>query len=179
MSGESLEAVSCDLGVTVAQLSEWRDDALASAEAVLKAKPRDPRDDEIARLKKQAGRRHDGQRIPPGEDRAPGGAQVPFTRAEVEMMSETVSVSANRAYGLARVCRVWQVARSTIYHQRNLPADCQGRRLGPVGAATDAELAAEIRAVIEAAPSYGEATARSGRACASAACTPPNVASSG
>jgi transposase-like protein len=36
MSGESLEAVSRDLGVTVAQLSEWRDDALASAEAGLK-----------------------------------------------------------------------------------------------------------------------------------------------
>jgi hypothetical protein len=37
-------------------------------------------------------------------------------------VSETVLPSANRAYGLARVCGVWQVARSTIYHQRNLPA---------------------------------------------------------
>ena len=72
------------------------------------------------------------------------------------MMGETVSASANRASGLARVCRVWQVARSTIYHQRNLPADRQGRRPGPVGAATDAELVAEIRAVIESAPFYGE-----------------------
>ena len=55
MSGESLEAVSRDLGVTVAQLSEWRDDALASAEAGLKAQPRDQRDDEIARLKNKLG----------------------------------------------------------------------------------------------------------------------------
>ena len=71
-------------------------------------------------------------------------------------MSETVSPSANRAYGLARVCRVWQVARSTIYHQRNLPADRQARRPGPIGAAADAELIAEIRDVIETAPFYGE-----------------------
>jgi hypothetical protein len=35
---------------------------------------------------------------------------------------------------------VWQVARSTIYHQRSLPAD----------------LLAEIRAVIETAPFHGE-----------------------
>jgi len=71
-------------------------------------------------------------------------------------MSETVSSSANRAYGLARVCRVWQVARSTIYHRRSLPAERQERRPGPVGAATDADLVAEIRAVIETAPFHGE-----------------------
>jgi hypothetical protein len=55
MSGESLEAVSRDLGVTVGQLSEWRDNALASAEAGLKGQPRDQRDDEIARLKNKLG----------------------------------------------------------------------------------------------------------------------------
>jgi len=71
-------------------------------------------------------------------------------------MSETVSSSANRAYGLARVCRVWQVARSTIYHQRSLPAERQARRPGPVGAATDTDLVAQIRAVIETAPFHGE-----------------------
>lgn len=71
-------------------------------------------------------------------------------------MSETASFSANRRYGLARVCRVWQIARSTIYHQRSLPAGRQRRRPGPVGAATDADLVTEIRAVIEAAPFHGE-----------------------
>jgi hypothetical protein len=71
-------------------------------------------------------------------------------------MSETVSPFADRRYGLARVCRIWQVARSTIYHQRSRPAERQGRRPGPVGAATDAELVAQIRAVIEAAPFHGE-----------------------
>lgn len=55
MGGESLEAVSRDLGVPVARLSEWRDQALASAEAGLKAQPRDQRDDEIARLQSKVG----------------------------------------------------------------------------------------------------------------------------
>jgi hypothetical protein len=43
-----------------------------------------------------------------------------------------------------------------IYHQRNLPADSQGRRPGPIGAASDADLTAEIRDVIQTAPFYGE-----------------------
>jgi hypothetical protein len=81
------------------------------------------------------------------------------------MMGETVSSSANRVYGPARVCRVWQVARSTIYNQRKLPAERQARRPGPIGAARDAELIAEIRDVIEAAPFYGgHAIARRRRA---------------
>ncbi len=34
--------------------------------------------------------------------------------AEVEAMSQACSVSAKRVYGLARVCTVWRVARSSI-----------------------------------------------------------------
>ena len=71
-------------------------------------------------------------------------------------MSETVLSSANRAYGLARVYRVWQVARSTFYHQRYRPADRPARRPGPIGAGAEAELIAEIRDVIEIAPFFGE-----------------------
>ena len=41
MSGENLEAVSRDLSVTVAKLSEWGEGALARVEAGLKAQPRD------------------------------------------------------------------------------------------------------------------------------------------
>jgi hypothetical protein len=55
MGGESLEAVSRDLGVPVARLSEWRDQALAAAESSLKAQPRDQRDDEIERLQSKVG----------------------------------------------------------------------------------------------------------------------------
>ena len=40
--GESLEAVSRDLGVPAHRLSEWRDRFLAGAENALKAQERDP-----------------------------------------------------------------------------------------------------------------------------------------
>jgi len=55
MGGESLDSVSRDLGVPVARLSEWRDQALAGAESSLKAQPRDQRDDEIERLQSKVG----------------------------------------------------------------------------------------------------------------------------
>ena len=49
--GESLEAVSRDIGVPAHKLSEWRDRFLAGAENALKARESSPQDDEIARLK--------------------------------------------------------------------------------------------------------------------------------
>jgi len=55
MGGESLDAVARGLGVSVAQLSAWREDALEGAERGLKARPRDHRDDAIARLKNKLG----------------------------------------------------------------------------------------------------------------------------
>lgn len=55
IAGESLEEVSRDLGVSVAQLSHWRDRALDGAESSLKTQPRDQRDDEIARLQHKLG----------------------------------------------------------------------------------------------------------------------------
>lgn len=71
-------------------------------------------------------------------------------------MSETVSPSADRAYGLARVCRVWGVARSTIYAQRHQQPASERRRPGPIGPASDDELADTIRQVIASAPFHGE-----------------------
>jgi len=53
--GESLEAVSRELGVPVHRLTEWRDRAFAGAEAALTDRPRDERDAEIARLQAKVG----------------------------------------------------------------------------------------------------------------------------
>jgi len=93
-------------------------------------------------------------------------------------MGEAVSPSANRTYGLARVCRVWQVARSTIYHRRNRPADRRARRPGPIGAASDVGMYSQdnLKALSEGLGRYilavpmakvkavrGEALARPGR----------------
>ena len=51
LRGEPLETVARELNVTAARLSTWRDRALAGAEAAMKARERDARDDEVLRLK--------------------------------------------------------------------------------------------------------------------------------
>jgi hypothetical protein len=55
MRGEPLELVARELNVTAARLSSWRDQALLAAEAALKERERDARDDEIVRLKGKVG----------------------------------------------------------------------------------------------------------------------------
>jgi putative transposase len=70
-------------------------------------------------------------------------------------MSQALSPSTGTPYGLARVCRVWEVARSTVYWQRQPRAEASGRR-GPLGPGTDAELVDHIRCVLQASPFPGE-----------------------
>jgi putative transposase len=72
-------------------------------------------------------------------------------------MSRTTSPSTGRTYGLARVCRIWRVARASVYRHRAPPAaEPPPRRPGPVGPMPDAALAARIRAVLAASPFHGE-----------------------
>lgn len=71
-------------------------------------------------------------------------------------MSRTASPSAGRPYGLARVCRVWRVARATVYRHRAPPRWAPPRRPGPVGPMPDGALAEAIRAVLAASPFHGE-----------------------
>jgi putative transposase len=70
-------------------------------------------------------------------------------------MSQATSPSTDKAYGLARVCRVWGIARSTIYGQRHERAMPAARR-GPLGPCADDELVAHIRRLLEASPFPGE-----------------------
>lgn len=51
LRGEDIDAVSRELKVTAAKLSEWRDAFLASGMAGLKAREVDARDEEVDRLK--------------------------------------------------------------------------------------------------------------------------------
>jgi transposase-like protein len=51
LRGEDIDAVSRELKVTAAKLSEWREAFLASGMAGLKARETDARDDEVAQLK--------------------------------------------------------------------------------------------------------------------------------
>ena len=73
-------------------------------------------------------------------------------------MSAAVSTSMRRPYGLARVCRVWGLARSGVYRRRRTgeaPA-IPRRRPGPQGPMPDTDLLAAIRGVLLASPFHGE-----------------------
>jgi putative transposase len=71
-------------------------------------------------------------------------------------VSRAISPVSGRPYGLARVCRVWRLARSGVYrHWAPSPATPPQRR-GPVGLMSDEALSAAIRAVLAASPLHGE-----------------------
>ena len=55
LRGEDLDLVSREAGITAAQVSEWRDQFVASGQAGLKSRDADGRDDERARLKALVG----------------------------------------------------------------------------------------------------------------------------
>jgi len=55
LRGEPLETVARELNVTAARLTEWRDRALVGAEAAMKERERDSRDEELLRLRAQLG----------------------------------------------------------------------------------------------------------------------------
>lgn len=78
-------------------------------------------------------------------------------------MSQACSISARCRYGLARVCELWRVARSSVYDARKRRQQSTDRdsappprKRGPVGACTDEELAAHVRRVLEQSPWVGE-----------------------
>ena len=77
-------------------------------------------------------------------------------------MSGAQSISARRAYGVQRVCRVWGRARSSVYVRRHGTRSRASRRRGPVGAATDEVLVGHIRRVLEASPFHGEGYRKAG-----------------
>ena len=72
-------------------------------------------------------------------------------------MSQTLSPSVSRCYGLARVARVWSISRASVYRALNgTPSNTIARRPGPVGACSDADLADHIRQQLAASRLYGE-----------------------
>ena len=72
-------------------------------------------------------------------------------------MSQTVSPSTSRCYGLARVARAWSVSRAGVYRfLKRTPSPAIARRRGPTGPCRDADLADHIRREIEASDFHGE-----------------------
>jgi putative transposase len=70
-------------------------------------------------------------------------------------MSQATSPSTGKPYGLARVCRVWGIARSTVYWQRFERPRTAARR-GPLGPCADDELVDHIRRTLAASAFPGE-----------------------
>jgi putative transposase len=70
-------------------------------------------------------------------------------------MSQALSPSTGHPHGLARVCRVWDVARSTVYWQRHA-SSAPGARQGPIGPCADDELVDQIQRILAASPFPGE-----------------------
>src|SRR5260370_27651127 len=72
-------------------------------------------------------------------------------------MSQTLSPSVARCYGLARVARAWKISRASVYRSlKETAPNTSARRPGPVGACSDAELADHIRQHIAASRLHGE-----------------------
>src|SRR4051794_7168521 len=74
-------------------------------------------------------------------------------------MSQAVSLLTGRTYGLARVARVWQLSRATVYRHRATAAAAAPAgpvRRGPVGACSDTVLLEHIRAQILGSRLHGE-----------------------
>jgi len=73
-------------------------------------------------------------------------------------MSCATSPFAERRYGVVRVAREWELARSSFYHRRGLAGQFFRvlQRRGPKTAWTDATLTEKIRAVLAESPFYGE-----------------------
>lgn len=70
-------------------------------------------------------------------------------------MSQATSPSANRPYGIQRVCRAWRMARATVQRHKSLASSEPAKR-GPKGFMSDDALLGEIRAVLGSSIFVGE-----------------------
>ena len=74
-------------------------------------------------------------------------------------MSRQVSIFSRRRYGLARACRIWEVARSGLYAWRSRAERTVShlrRRPGPPGPCSDEELVTYARQTLQESPFHGE-----------------------
>lgn len=71
-------------------------------------------------------------------------------------MSQTVSPGADQPYGIQRVCRIWEQARSTFYHASRPVSDEPSKRRGPRPSISDEDLLMLIRHDLATSPFTGE-----------------------
>ncbi|PNU20614.1 IS3 family transposase [Geothermobacter hydrogeniphilus] len=71
-------------------------------------------------------------------------------------MSQTVSPGTDKPYGIQRVCRIWEQARSTFYSATRQVSDVPPKRRGPHPSISDADLLELIRQDLASSPFTGE-----------------------
>lgn len=84
-------------------------------------------------------------------------------------MRTHLSPSTGRRYSLALICRVYRLARSSVYAGRPAPPAGVPTKRGPKTVVSDEELLCAIRQVLRDSPFHGGAIARCAPACATRA----------
>jgi len=69
-------------------------------------------------------------------------------------MSQAISPSSGKPYGLKRVCEIWDIARSTIYASRN--RSCPASKRGPKPSVEEDRLLNMIQEDIKSSAFKGE-----------------------
>ena len=171
LCGESLEALSREVGVEIYRLDAWRARAMAGLEFGLKARHGEPVAEVLDAAKRHIGELIDGDRAAPRA--GPGrGAAPPFGDAEVarpsvaapderdDLTQVATAAATGRCFGIQRVCQVWERSRSALYarraraHHHRLGAG--PARRGPPPRQSDAQLLAAIRTDLARSPFHGE-----------------------
>ncbi len=157
LRGEDLDSLSREPHITAAAIAQWRDQFLAGGQAGLRRQETDERDLEISRTRSKIGEITMETALLRERARRAEAAH-PFAVAEAEAVAATASPSAGKQYGLARVWRVLELARSTVdaQRQRELIPAREARKRGPRTAYRDGELTELIRGVLETSPWLGE-----------------------
>jgi hypothetical protein len=125
LRGEPLELVARETNVSIARLTEC-ERALAGAATALKERERDDRDDEIARLKSKVGKITMNNELLYAKIEALEGKR-PFGPQEVETMSQILSPSLARCYGMTRVARVPGVSKHSLLSADEVGEACRQR----------------------------------------------------
>ena len=158
LRGESLDAVSREVGVELYRLEAWKERGPGRSRAWAEGSGWGTGGRGAGHGQASHWGAVDGGGTAAGP-RPCRGAPPPFADAEVATMSATTSATTGRRYGIQRVCQAWERSRSTHYarrararrRERGEPA-----RRGPTPAHSDAQLLAAVRADLARSPFQGE-----------------------
>ena len=158
LRGESLDAMSREVGVELYHLEAWKERALAGSRAWAEGSGWRTGGRGAGHGQASHWGAVDGGGTAAGA-RPCRGAPPPFADAEVATMSATTSATTGRRYGIQRVCQAWERSRSTHYarrararrRERGEPA-----RRGPTPVHSDEQLLAAVRADLARSPFQGE-----------------------